>query len=487
MQVRDSLFIGGQWVKPSGTNTLDVISPMTEEVIARVPAGTEEDVKRAVALARRAFDEGPWTKMSVKDRGDYLLRLADILEPMLPAAVDAQIDEMGGTRQVMGAHTLALGAFIRGWVQLSQTVVEREIRPGAIGDVLVLREPVGVVAGVIPWNAPVLFIISKLLPAVLTGCPIILKPSPDSPLSAYVIAEAFAQVGFPEGVVSIIAGANEVGEALVSHRGVDKVSFTGSTVAGRRIASICGDQVKSCTLELGGKSAAILLEDADLDSVMPDLVSKSMYNSGQSCVATTRILVPSSRKGEIVDRLVDYVGGLKVGDPHDAATDIGPLAGARHREKVEGYIQIGQKEGAKIALGGGRPPQNKGWFVEPTIFTDVDNKMRIAQEEIFGPVVSVIDYDTVDDAVRIANDSTYGLGGGVYTSDIESGVSVAERIRTGSFTVNDGPLGGGGGPAGGYKQSGLGREFSVESFYNHYELKSVALPSGYKADPKIFL
>lgn len=480
MLVHDKLFIGGQWSKPSGSDVINVISPTTEEIIGRVPAATEEDVRRAVAVARKAFDEGPWPKMSLEERGNYLMRLADLVEPRLPDAVNAQIDEMGGTRQVLEAHTLALGAMIRGWVDLSKTVAEREIRPGFAGDVVVLREPVGVVAGVIPWNAPVLFIISKLLPALLTGCPIIIKPSPDSPLSAYVIADAIEQVGFPEGVFSIVAGANEVGEALVSHRGVDKVSFTGSTVAGRRIASICGDQVKSCTLELGGKSAVIILEDADLDKSIPDLVNKSMYNTGQSCVATTRIVAPSSRYDEVVSRLVDHIKTLKIGDPHKADTDIGPLAGARHREKVESYIRLGQQEGATLALGGGRPNIAKGWYVEPTIFTNVDNKMRIAQEEIFGPVVSVIRYDGEDEAVRIANDSTYGLGGGVYTSDIEHGLEVAARIRTGSFTINDGPLGGGGGPAGGYKQSGLGREFSVEAFHNHYELKSIAMPVGYK-------
>jgi betaine-aldehyde dehydrogenase len=479
--VHDKLFIGGQWSKPSGSDVINVISPTTEEIVGRVPAATEEDVRRAVAAARKAFDEGPWPKMSLDERGSFLLRLADLVEPRLPDAVNAQIDEMGGTRQVLEAHTLSLGAMIRGWVDLSKTVPQREIRAGYAGDVVVLREPVGVVAGVIPWNAPVLFIIVKLLPALLTGCPIIIKPSPDSPLSAYVIADAIEQVGFPEGVFSIIAGANEVGEALVSHRGVDKVSFTGSTVAGRRIASICGDQVKSCTLELGGKSAAIILEDADLDKSIPDLVNKAMYNTGQSCVATTRIVAPSSRYDEVVGHLIDHIKTLKIGDPHEADTDIGPLAGARHREKVEGYIRLGQQEGATLALGGGRPDIAKGWYVEPTVFTNVDNKMRIAQEEIFGPVVSVIRYDGEDDAVRIANDSTYGLGGGVYTSDVEHGLEVAARIRTGSFTINDGPLGGGGGPAGGYKQSGLGREFSVEAFDNHYEFKSIALPAGYKA------
>ena len=487
MLVRDKLFIGGQWVEPAGSGTIDVISPTTEEVIGRVPAATEADIDRAVAAARKAFDEGPWPKMSLEERGKYLLRLADLVEPRLPEAVEVQIDEMGGPRQVLEAHTLALGHMIRGWVDMAKTVPTREIRPGAVGDVLVLREPVGVVAAVIPWNAPVLFIISKLLPSLLTGCPIIIKPSPDTPLSAYIIAEAIEKVGLPEGVISIVAGSNEVGEALVTHRGVDKVTFTGSTLAGRTIAAICGDQIKSCTLELGGKSAAIVLEDADLDHCIPDLIAKGTYMTGQSCVATTRILVPASIHDEVVERMIKQINSLKIGDPHDAETYIGPLAAARHREKVEGYIALGQKEGATVACGGGRPAIEKGYFVEPTIFTNVDNSMRIAQEEIFGPVLSVIKYDTVEDAVRIANDSTYGLGGGVYTSDIKKGVDVAEQIRTGSFTVNDGPLGGGGGPAGGYKQSGLGREFSVEAFDNHYELKSVALPVGYKADPAVYL
>jgi len=313
---------------------------------------------------------------------------------------------------------------------------------------------------------------------LLTGCPIIIKPAPESPLSAYIVAEALAQAGLPSGLVSIIPGGREVGEYLISHRGVDKVSFTGSTLAGRRIASICGEQIKPVTLELGGKSAAIVLDDADLGKLLPALIDSSMPNNGQACAATTRILAPSSRYDEVVDRLVAAVGSMKLGNPLDKDTDFGPLVAARQRERVEGYIRSGIDQGAKVVLGGGRPAINRGWYVEPTIFTEVENSMRIAQEEIFGPVIAVIRYRTEDEAIRIANDSIYGLGGGVFSADTERALLVAAQLRTGTCSINHGILGGGGGPFGGYKQSGLGREFGPEGIASHYELKSISLPPG---------
>lgn len=480
MLTHDSFLIGSRWVRPAGSDFFDVISPFSEQRVGRVPAATKDDMAKAVATARKAFDEGPWPRMSIDQRGEYLLRLADLLEPRLMTAVDVQIDEMGGTRTFLNGWTLGIAHLIRDAVALAKAVPDLDIRPGMMGEVMVMREPMGVVAAIIPWNCPAFFVISKILPALLAGCTIVLKPAPETPLSAYIIAEALEQAQLPDGVVSIVAGGRDVGEFLISHPAVDKVSFTGSTAAGRRIASICGDQIKPCTLELGGKSAAILLDDADLDKYLPVLIGNSLLNNGQACVATTRILVPNTHYKDVLDRLVAAVGSLKVGDPHDDDTYFGPLAAERQRERVEGYIKTGIDEGAVLALGGARPPFDKGWFVQPTIFANVNNSMRIAQEEIFGPVVSVIGYDTQEDAIRMANDSPYGLGGGVYTEDIDRGFAVASRVRTGTFFINDSPIGGGGGPAGGYKQSGIGREFSIEGIASHWQLKSVSLPVGYR-------
>ncbi len=474
----DRLFIGNEWVKPSGAGLIDVISPTTEELVARVADSTPEDMDRAVKGARAAFD-GDWPAMSVDERGAYLLRLADLFESRLAQAVDAQIEEMGGTKTFLSNWTFGAAAMIRHDVELAKTLAIEEHRKGMMGNILVRREPVGVVGAIIPWNCPVLFLITKMLPALLSGCPIIIKPAQDSPYSAYVVAEAIEAAGFPRGLISIVAGGREVGEYLVSHPGIDKVSFTGSTAAGRRIGAICGEQIKPCTLELGGKSAAIILDDADLDALLPSIIHSSMLNTGQACVSTTRVLAPAARYDEVVERLAAAVGELKLGDPHEDDTFFGPLAGARHRDRVEQYLRLGVEEGAIAVQGGGRPANlPKGWYVEPTIFANVTNDMRIAREEIFGPVVSVIKHEGDEDAIRIANDSPYGLGGGVYTADIERGLGIARRVRTGTFSINDGPIGGGGGPTGGYKQSGLGREFNIEGLAHHYQLKSVTFPQG---------
>jgi aldehyde dehydrogenase (NAD+) len=477
MIIQNKFFIGGQWVEPAGSGVIDVISPITEEVFGRVPEPVFADIDRAVADARRAFDRGPWSQMSVAERATFLARMVEILEPQLQSLVDLQINEMGGPRNSIEPMTHFLKWQVAALTNFAMALPVREIRDGMIGKLVVTREPMGVVAAVIPWNGPVVMIMQKMLPALLAGCSIIIKPAPESPLSAYLVADALAQAGLPLGVVSIVAGGREVGEYLVSHPGIDKVTFTGSTAAGRRVGSICGDHIKPVTLELGGKSAAIILADVDLEKEIPTLIQSSLPNNGQACIATTRILAPGSLYKEVVDRLVTAIGSMKVGNPLDDDTDFGPLVAARQRDRVEGYIKIGVEEGAKIALGGGRPKINKGWFVEPTIFTGVDNSMRIAQEEIFGPVVSVIRYDTEEDAIKIANDSVYGLGGAVLTADIEHGLAVAAQIRTGTCVINGGARAGGGGPFGGYKQSGIGREYGPEGIGSYYQLKTVSLPA----------
>jgi betaine-aldehyde dehydrogenase len=346
-------------------------------------------------------------------------------------------------------------------------------------EMIVRREPVGVVGAIVPWNVPQFVTMSKLAPALIAGCAIVIKPSPETPLDAFKLAELLDEAGIPKGVVSIIPAGREVGEHLVRHPGVDKIAFTGSTAAGRRIAGICGEQLKRCTLELGGKSAAIVLDDADLEQTVAGLKFASLMNNGQACVAQTRILASRDRYDDVVDAIGGMMGALAVGDPHDAATEVGPLVAERQQERVEKYIALGQEEGAKVEVGGnGRPAgQEKGWYVKPTLFTGVDNSMRIAQEEIFGPVLAVIPYDDPDDAVRIANDSDYGLAGSVWTADVEAGLDIARRVRTGTYGVNQYTMDFMA-PFGGYKGSGIGREFGREGLEHYLELKSIAPPAG---------
>ncbi|MGH9001394.1 MAG: aldehyde dehydrogenase family protein, partial [Acidimicrobiia bacterium] len=438
MELRDSFFVGGRWARPAGTGTLEVISPTTEEIVGSVPAATTADVDAAVTTARAAFDEGPWPQMPVTERAEHLRALVKHLETRMERAVEIQIDEMGGPRRFLVPTTGAMGPSLERIIGDATSVPLTEVREGTVGKVVVMREPVGVAAGVVPWNAPVMVAASKIFPSLLMGCPMILKPAAESPLSAYLIAEAAIEAELPAGVLSVIPGGGEVGQHLVAHRGVDKVTFTGSTVVGEAIARTCGEQLKHVTLELGGKSVAVVLEGVDLDRYLPVLVGGALRNSGQICVSTNRVLVPRAHQGNIVERLVGFVGAMKVGDPHDDDTDFGPLVSARQRDRVEEYLRSGVDQGARLVLGGSRPAHlSRGWFVEPTIFADVDNAARIAQEEIFGPVLTVIPYDTVDDAVAIANDSQYGLGGVVFAPDTERGLEVASRLRTGTCAVND--------------------------------------------------
>jgi len=480
MEIRDRLFIGGDLVEPAGTGTIEVINPATEEVMGRAPDATEADVDRAVAAARAAFDEGPWPTMTVDDRADVLAKAADNLRNRQDEISSLITQEMGSPISFsMLAQAFAPVMLLDYYIGLARGLVVEEVRSGVLGTSLVRREPVGVVGAIVPWNVPMYVTMSKLAPALVAGCAIVLKPAPETPLDAYILAEAVAEAGLPKGVLNIVSAGREVGEHLVKHPDVDKISFTGSTAAGKRIMSLCGEQLKRVSLELGGKSAAVILDDADLDTTIPGLLPNSMMNNGEACVAQTRILAPRDRYQEVVDRLVEAVRAMPVGDPMDPATQIGPLVASRQRDRVEGYIAIGQEEGAKVAIGGGRPAgADKGWYVEPTVFVGVDNKMRIAQEEIFGPVVAVIPYDGEAEAVRIANDSSYGLSGTVWTADPARGVDVARRVRTGTYTVNGFVLDFAT-PFGGFKQSGIGRELGPEGLEEYLELKSVNLPAGY--------
>jgi betaine-aldehyde dehydrogenase len=480
MRTYDKLFIGGEWVEPAGSDTIDVISPHSEELVGRVPEGTEADIDRAVAAARDAFDNGDWPRMAPAERAEIVQNFSNIYSARMMDMAAIITEEMGSpitfSQLAQGpAPWMMLNTFI----QVGAEYPWEETRLGVLGtDVIVRREGVGVVGAIVPWNVPQFVTMSKLAPALLSGCAIVIKPSPETPLDAFFMAELLEEAGVPKGVVSIVPAGREVGEHLVRHSGVDKIAFTGSTAAGRRIASICGEQLKRYSLELGGKSAAIILDDADLGSTMAGLKFASLMNNGQACVAQTRILASRDRYDEVVDALGTMVGDLAVGDPADPATEVGPLVAERQQERVEKYIAVGQEEGARVVVGGnGRPAGlEKGWYVQPTVFSNVDNGMRIAQEEIFGPVLAVIPYDDVNDAVRIANDSEYGLAGSVWTADIDLGLDIARRVRTGTYGINQYTMDFIA-PFGGYKGSGVGREFGREGIDHYVELKSIVPPA----------
>ncbi|MEU3848282.1 aldehyde dehydrogenase [Streptomyces sp. NPDC029554] len=472
------LFIGGEWTDPLGRDVIEVISPHTEEPVGRVPHASTADVDRAVAAARRAFDEGPWPRMSLDERIEVVGRIKD--------GVAARHDEIArvisaqnGSPYSWSVLAQALGA-VMVWdaaITVARGFTHEERRDGVLGRILVRREPVGVVAAVVPWNVPQFTAAAKLAPALLAGCTAVLKPSPESPLDAYLLGGIAREAGLPEGVLSILPADREVSEYLVGHPDVDKVSFTGSVAAGRRVMEVAARNLTRVTLELGGKSAAVVLSDADVETAVAGIAPAAWMNNGQACVAQTRILLPRSRYDEFADALAAAAGALTVGDPLDPATQVGPLVAERQQRRNLDYIRIGQEEGAKILTGGGRPAGlDRGWYVEPTLFGDVDNSMRIAREEIFGPVICLLPYDDEADAVKIANDSDYGLSGSVWTADVEHGVDIARQVRTGTYSVNTFSLDMLG-PFGGYKNSGLGREFGPEGYGEYLEHKMIHLPA----------
>ncbi|MEV0362309.1 aldehyde dehydrogenase [Nocardia fusca] len=478
MHEYSKLFVGGEWSAPSTGETIEVISPHTEQPIARVVAPAPADIDRAVAAARRAFDEGPWPRIDPAERIRIVRDLARRYEERVDEIARIVTAEMGAPITFSrSAHARLPGVMMRALADLAETYPWQETRPGYYGTgILVRSRPVGVVAAVTPWNMPMLMVVAKLVPALLAGCTIVLKPSPETPLDAHLMAELLEQSEVPPGVVSILPGDRAIGEYLVTHPGIDKVSFTGSTAAGRQVATACGAALTRVGLELGGKSAAVVLDDADPAAVAAGVQVAGLMNSGQACVAQTRILVPRRRAPEFVDALVAMVDGLAVGDPFDEDTRIGPMVSARQRERVRGYIEQGIGEGARVVTGGAGTPagMDRGWYVRPTLFADVDSTMSIAQEEIFGPVLTVLQYTDIDDAVRLADDTAYGLSGSVWTPDIDRGCAVAGRIRAGTFGINQAYSMDPHAPFGGMKASGIGREFGREGLAEYLETQSIS-------------
>ena len=482
MIVRDKLYIGGVWTDPSDTTQLDIRSPHDQSLLGRSVQALPADVDRAVAAARKAFDDGPWSRTSPQQRQEVIVRLNALREARGDEIAALISSERGNPLWFNKAGQGSLSRQALGYLKAAREFGWEETLESSAPDIasrsVVRREAIGVVAAVIPWNSPFSAALAKMIPALLAGNTVVLKASPENSLSVMLLADIFDELGLPAGVVGILPADRATSEYLVAHPDVDKVAFTGSTGAGRAIAAVAGTQLKRVSLELGGKSAVIILPDADLDEVVPALRFSSLGNNGEACVAQTRVLAPRSRYDQVVTALKDLIEDLKVGDPSDPDTFIGPLVRAEQQERVRSYIRLGIEEGARLVTGGVESPAGleRGNYVKPTLFADVDNSMRIAQEEIFGPVLVVIPFDDEDDAVRIANDSEYGLSGGVWTSDTEHGLEIARRIRTGTVTVN-GAFIGFDGPFGGYKTSGTGREYGAVGLAEYVEHKTITIPN----------
>ncbi|WP_157219425.1 aldehyde dehydrogenase [Flavisphingomonas formosensis] len=473
----DRFFIGGEWVAPSTDTRIDVITPSTEELFVSVAEAKEADMNRAVASARATFDRGEWRRLGHAERGRYVKALGDALRARAGDVVRIWTSEMGVTRMMgMGALHIALDAYDQ-YAELANSFPFEERHPtkwgGEVG--LLVREPVGVVGAIIPWNAPPVLIAYKIAPALVAGCTVVLKASPEAPASAYFVAEMAERIGLPKGVLNVVTADREVSELLVRHPDVDKITFTGSSAAGRRIASLCGERIARCTLELGGKSAAVVLDDYDVGAVAASISGTARVMTGQVCSSITRIVVNRKRHDAMVDALSAEFARIRVGDPFADDVDMGPLAMSRQRERVENFIAAGLAEGAVLACGGRRPNDlNRGFYIEPTVFGDVDNASTIAREEIFGPVISIIPADDEEQAVAIANDTIFGLNASVFTNDIDRAYAVMRELRSGTVGHN-GARGDFSIAFGGFKQSGIGREGGREGLLPFLESKTMIL------------
>jgi acyl-CoA reductase-like NAD-dependent aldehyde dehydrogenase len=474
----DKLFIGGEWVGPSSTSMIDVINPATEEVSMRVVAAQPADMERAIVAAREAFDKGPWPRMSPAERAGYLRKFADALR--------AQPERLGAIQSYEMGILFSLAKYGPDWAaarfdyyagladEFTWIEHHKPVDGGEFG--LLVREPVGVVGSIIPWNGPLTITAFKVAPALLAGCTIILKAAPEAPGEAYVLAEIAEEIGLPPGVLNVVTADREVSELLVQDSRVDKIAFTGSTAAGRRIGSIVGGRVGRLTLELGGKSAAIILDDFDLEEAANTIAMAATRLTGQACSCLSRIIVPRKRHDDMVEALAAVFNKVRVGNPFDAEVDMGPVVSQRQRDRILQFMAMAKQEGAQLVCGGGRPAHlDKGWFVEPTVYGNVDNASTIAREEVFGPVLSVIAVDDDSQAVDVANDSIYGLNSSVFSNDIERVYQMGRRLQSG--TVGHNAFRGGDFTMafGGFKQSGVGREGGVEGLLPYLETKTMLL------------
>ncbi|KUI01180.1 aldehyde dehydrogenase [Mycolicibacterium acapulense] len=467
---RKTLFIDGQWVTPNGGDAIEVIDPATEKVIGSVPNGTAADVDAAVAAARRAFDP----VITVAERRDRLARVIDAMQKRLPDIAETITREMGAPiRIAQGVQTRVPLAVARGFTDVLDAFDFEE----RVGNSLVVREPYGVVGAITPWNYPLYQVVAKVLPAIAAGCTVVLKPSNEAPLSVFEFVEAVEEAGLPAGVVNLVSGNGRVvGERIAEHPDVDFVSFTGSTVVGQRVGELAARSVKKVALELGGKSANVILDGADLATAVKVGVGSAFLNGGQTCMASTRMLVPMSRYAEALDMVEAAAAKYTVGDPLDPATRIGPSASASQCATVRGFIERAQRDGARLIIGGAEKIRETGYYVAPTVFADVDPDSELGQEEVFGPVLAVIPFRDEDDALRIANGTPYGLAGAVWASDDDTAIAFARRVQTGQLDINGGaynPLA----PFGGYKKSGVGRELGRAGFEEFLQTKSLQLPA----------
>jgi aldehyde dehydrogenase (NAD+) len=470
-----ALFVGGRWTAPRSDAKLEVINPWTEEVIGSAPDADAEDVHATVQEARRSFDQGSWRRLSITERIGILENALAILEAEADDLARLLTEQMGLPYHLATGHIPYAIGFARYLLSVAPEAAFAESRITACGPAMIFREPVGVAAGIAPWNGPFQYALAKSIPALVAGCSVVFKPAPETPFDAYRVARAFQEAGVPAGAFNLISGGADTGRALVAHPGVDKVSFTGSTATGREIGRMCGYDFKRMQLELGGKSAAIILEDAKVEDVEAGIRAGSFTNTGQNCCAYTRVLIPRTRRDELTEVVKRVAESFVLGEPDDPATTMGPLVSRRQYEKVLGYIELGLQEGAKLVTGGGRPNDvERGFFVAPTVFEGARNDMRICREEIFGPVVALIAYNSLDEAVDIANDSDYGLHGAVFTQDPAIAMDVTKRVRAGTFSVNsftyNYEI-----PFGGMKNSGVGRDTGPQAVQAYFELKAVNL------------
>jgi aldehyde dehydrogenase (NAD+) len=473
----DKLFIGGQWLAPSSDAKVTIVSPHDQSVVGYTVLASKADIDKAAAIARKTFDSGIWSEKMPEERQAVIKRFNEIHKQYAQEFAELTTKEnassVGFTSLLQQSLEEQTNAYLRAAEKFDWEVEKL----GAMNSHLIIRrEPVGVVAAIIPWNAPQQSALVKLIPALLAGCTVIFKPTPETALDGIALGELFKEAGLPDGVLSILPADREVSEYLVGKPEVDKIAFTGSTRAGQSIASISGSQMKRYSLELGGKSAGIVLEDADLGTIIQTMFYKAFGNNGQACIGLTRLLIPKSRYEEITTALAAAITQMKVGNPLNPENFLGPVFNETQFKRVNNYIELGITEGAKIIAGGpGKPvgaEYENGWYIKPTLFVDATNEMRIAREEIFGPVLVAIPYETVEEAIQIANDSEYGLSGGVFTSDPEKGLEIARKVRTGACYIN-GLMPDYSAPFGGYKKSGVGREFAEYGLAAFCEYKTI--------------